>query len=686
MTNAGDISRITYLYPMRQCTGCSTNHVKFVNNVFSSNDKYGNSSQIWLRWPNRDRNVLFSNNLIYGGWWPGQQDKVITIEDPYINIQSGNDTGHYSVAYADENFPNFSDNVARDPEFADEDNFDHAPAPWSSMIDGGRHLTRTRARGPGSTAFDVWVDDSRYFSDGLGVVEGDLIAVGTEQNQARIESIDHSRGVLHVDRPVAYAPGDVASLAWNGAAPDLGAYETGDTGRLNVQVVTWPFRGVVGQAMYVEAHLRGQASCPCEFTWFMGDGTQRHGPWAVHGYSQPGSYGVRLRVHDGSGRVYYAASYLEIQSGTPVLYRETFDPNARDWWVRWRIEERPRPASYEHVKEGADGWIKITNPTGCQFNGREYKEGARIETIGHCKNCVCAADGTATCDNCPLVETWRWLPAGLTIRDWDVDNCHKLTLRYKIPPKLNETVLNPGIPDPERLGLGLYIGSFRNRHTVPPRAHERSELLRGRHRRNVWLPAQVRPARPRRWLSNAEKRRPVAHVESRHTRCSQMRPTRHRRKGGIRDRGGDRGSVYSRAAHTDQRSRDLVRLGRRRDPLRASAPLRASGRVAGRCRGVGPAAGRRALHPRTTRRELQGPHRIAGRLRRVTRARRDPRPDPPDRNRIIGSIGGVGGHVGFDANFDPVVVASARVTDFVEFTASARRTAGRWSERMQSGG
>ena len=71
------------------------------------------------------------------------------------------------------------------------------------------------------------VEDARFFYDGFGLEgeKGDVIMVGPDKKLARIIRIYPRQKILHLDRPIPVKPGETVQLAYEGNAPDLGAYE-----------------------------------------------------------------------------------------------------------------------------------------------------------------------------------------------------------------------------------------------------------------------------------------------------------------------------------------------------------------------------------------------------------------------------------------------------------------------------
>jgi hypothetical protein len=94
----------------------------------------------------------------------------------------------------------------------------------SPCIDAGAYPTRiTSATGSGA---QFQVEDARYFVDGWGIphVQGDEIQLANGQ-RARITNVNYATHMITIDRVLTWTQNQGVSLAYEGAAPDLGAYE-----------------------------------------------------------------------------------------------------------------------------------------------------------------------------------------------------------------------------------------------------------------------------------------------------------------------------------------------------------------------------------------------------------------------------------------------------------------------------
>ena len=94
--------------------------------------------------------------------------------------------------------------------------------PRSPCIDAGGFLTRTTAAGRGTA---IPVADAGFFTDGYGIVEGDLIQLEGDARRLRVLQVDYDGHVIQVDAPIAWKAGQGVGQPFNGARPDIGAYE-----------------------------------------------------------------------------------------------------------------------------------------------------------------------------------------------------------------------------------------------------------------------------------------------------------------------------------------------------------------------------------------------------------------------------------------------------------------------------
>ena len=179
------------------------------NRIFKDLFYHGNEKNIQISFSGVDpaEARFFHNNII--GQRPGQ--KVF----------------RYKSAYTLKDFERkFSKhaggNIQAHPRFVDPDKGDFRLKADSPCIDAGGPLTKTHSAGRGKV---IEVRDALFFSDGHGIVEADLIRVGTER--VRVVKVDYDRRRITVEERLTWKAGAPVSLDYAGKAPDMGAFEFG---------------------------------------------------------------------------------------------------------------------------------------------------------------------------------------------------------------------------------------------------------------------------------------------------------------------------------------------------------------------------------------------------------------------------------------------------------------------------
>jgi parallel beta helix pectate lyase-like protein len=172
------------------------------NNVFYDNRDY--ELQFVPADRERDVNTYSYNNLLGAN----------------IKYKSVNDG---SRAEVESKYPSeWENNINANPNFVDVAKLDLHLNTGSPMINAGEFLTRTRSSGSG---YQIPVDDASYFSDGFGIIDGDLIQLKGQTVTAKIVSIDYKSNIITIDRALSWNAGDGLTLPYSGSAPDIGAYE-----------------------------------------------------------------------------------------------------------------------------------------------------------------------------------------------------------------------------------------------------------------------------------------------------------------------------------------------------------------------------------------------------------------------------------------------------------------------------
>ncbi|MFZ2098010.1 MAG: right-handed parallel beta-helix repeat-containing protein [Anaerolineales bacterium] len=193
-----------------------------------------------------DYNRIYRNSFYHNGHQesdPGFQGGIYFAnwsgQSPIGNIVKGNifyDNKNGAITYEGQVDPqviedNWDQNSV-DPKFvnlsaSDPDNPslpDLHLQPDSPCIDAGTYPTWITSDTGSGMQFQV--GDARYFIDGWGIphVQGDEIQL-TDGQQARITSINYETNSITVDRVLNWTLNQGISLAYQGTAPDLGAYE-----------------------------------------------------------------------------------------------------------------------------------------------------------------------------------------------------------------------------------------------------------------------------------------------------------------------------------------------------------------------------------------------------------------------------------------------------------------------------
>lgn len=173
--------------------------VVFKNNIVSESLV---SIDLWIQWLTHevDHNDYFEPSGAGSVAWQG----MLTDRNDYLAI-SGHDAR----------------SITGDPRYLDAAAWDFRIEPGSPCVDAGDFLRRTAGSGTGTA---VPVEDARYFSDGMGLVPGDAVRVGAN-GEAAVIAVDYAANVVTADRSLSCVEGDGVGYAFEGVAPDIGAYE-----------------------------------------------------------------------------------------------------------------------------------------------------------------------------------------------------------------------------------------------------------------------------------------------------------------------------------------------------------------------------------------------------------------------------------------------------------------------------
>lgn len=96
------------------------------------------------------------------------------------------------------------------------------PSASSACRGAGKAMAQVNSATGSGTSFTV--DDAGFFTDGFGIVGGDKIAIGAS-GPVTITSINYNTNTITLGSSVSWNTGDPVRLAYQSAAPDIGAYE-----------------------------------------------------------------------------------------------------------------------------------------------------------------------------------------------------------------------------------------------------------------------------------------------------------------------------------------------------------------------------------------------------------------------------------------------------------------------------
>ena len=186
------------------------------NNTYYSNSLYGLSLD-WYSGTNYIVGNMIKNNLFYRNlsgaiWFDGshavQSDQVVA--------------GNWIVA-TDPLFTDITTSMdVRNPGIPDFQLRTNSPC-----IDQGSFLTIIISLSGSGDSFQV--AEPSYFMDGWGIVQGDQIQLQGSTQKAIITNINYATKTIRVDGNISWAQNQGISLAYTGAAPDVGAFEFGAT-------------------------------------------------------------------------------------------------------------------------------------------------------------------------------------------------------------------------------------------------------------------------------------------------------------------------------------------------------------------------------------------------------------------------------------------------------------------------
>ena len=355
----------------------------FMNNLFSRNDYAGEFNTMMMVRPGCAGDNLFHNNLFFG--------EVLNQAGLYILDK------RYTATVLNRELPARSgNNIDADPRFISLLDRCFALTEESPARNAGRPLTQALGSGSGKV---LSVIDSRSFFDGFGIKgeQGDLIVVGRSKVIARVMKTDIEKNILTLDRDVSWKDGDPVSLPYSGSAPDIGAFQFGNTGVLTVVPRAQPALAGLEQTISFSALISGSSGA-VNMEWDLGDGTITREKAPQHKYKEYGDFTIRLRCTDASGALSRGIFLVRVE--------RTVDPKAP--LMQTSFEE----ADFEE-------WGHLWDHGPSREDGTYYPE-LREDGKGQCM-CI-----TTEGDN-------KTLDTNLKMRIWDIDKYPFIRFSYRIP-------------------------------------------------------------------------------------------------------------------------------------------------------------------------------------------------------------------------------------------------------------
>jgi len=206
-----------------------SNHNDASNNYIYNNVFYHNGYLLLDDWDPR------KNGLMLARWVDDAGHNSMTNVAIKNNIFHENNLHAIYYYYVDEAEQVVADNWEEqgDPGFVDLTGqadpfdftvFDFHLMPNSPCVDNGGFLTSATNSGDNSTSLQV--EDAGYFSDGRGVVAGDIIQMEGQTATAAISAIDYGANTITLQTPLSWQAGTGVSLPYFGDKPDQGAHES----------------------------------------------------------------------------------------------------------------------------------------------------------------------------------------------------------------------------------------------------------------------------------------------------------------------------------------------------------------------------------------------------------------------------------------------------------------------------
>ncbi len=181
-------------------------------------------------------NIIIKNNIGYGYFGidtfvqenTSQFTNLINDYNFWSNLADSNrvmkwDSTEYSLASFKSSIGRELASLTGTPLFTNASSRNFTLQNGSTAINAGQVLTTvTSSSGSGTT---LVLNDANYFHDGYGMITGDSIKIGSNA-PVTITSVDYTTNIITVNTSVTWTTGDAVGFAWNGSAPDMGAFES----------------------------------------------------------------------------------------------------------------------------------------------------------------------------------------------------------------------------------------------------------------------------------------------------------------------------------------------------------------------------------------------------------------------------------------------------------------------------
>lgn len=240
--DGGNIIRNNIIYDNVKY-GLMTNDkpVSVYNNTICNSDI---RSEVYFGYNAAPFTATFKNNIVYDDienssvYFGNGLPTDVEMEYNNYNIEENDDlifgisdTGQHHTLEEIQNVYNTELNsFVANPLFEDAPNKNFHIDENSPCIDTGGFLTTTLSSGTGAV---IQLEDVSYFCDGFGLIDGDVIQLEGQTQQLNITSIDTVNNTISVDQNFSWNAGDGVALVYNGAAPDIGAYEFQNSSGVN---------------------------------------------------------------------------------------------------------------------------------------------------------------------------------------------------------------------------------------------------------------------------------------------------------------------------------------------------------------------------------------------------------------------------------------------------------------------